>query len=155
MATEIQDLISLLTKTFEKGAWHGPCVKETLDKISPEESLSRLPDTHSIIELVAHMTSWKIYVSKKLRGDADYKVRDEMNFPQPTGWSGTVRALDESQQQLLDSLQSFPPRKLQEQVPWTEEPLTYYALVHGIIHHDLYHTGQIVLIKKAAHAQTI
>lgn len=146
---EIQRIISLLRQTFEKDAWHGPSVREGLADISAEQALRRLPNTHSIIEIVAHMTAWRKYVLRKLDDDGEYTVSDEMNFPQSSDWAETVRQLEESQATLLASLEKFPDEKLDQPVAGITTGRTYYKLLHGIIHHDLYHTGQILLIKKA------
>jgi hypothetical protein len=59
MESEIERIISLLKQTFEKGAWHGPSVKEGLQGITEEQALQKLPHTHSILELVGHMTAWR------------------------------------------------------------------------------------------------
>jgi uncharacterized damage-inducible protein DinB len=153
METEIQNIVSLLKKSFEKGAWHGASVMEALEAVSPEQAFSRLPDTHSIMELVAHMTAWKKYVSRKLRGDVGYKVTDEMNFAVTGDWNSIVQQLRQSQAELTTAIEAFPASKLQERMPGAGDDFTWYAVIHGIIHHDLYHTGQINLIKKVR-AQT-
>ena len=155
MKSEIQNLVTLLKQSFEKGAWHGPAVMETLDGISEEQAFKRLGNTHSIIELVAHMAAWKTYTMKKLKGDTLYKVTDEMNFPKLANWEEALRQLRESQSQLLSALETFPSERLQEEIPGTTNHYTFYAIIHGIIQHDLYHAGQIMLIKKATLVQTI
>ena len=146
---EIYRIISLLNQTFQSDAWHGPSVREGLAGISGEQSLRRLPNTHSIIEIVAHMTEWRKYVLKKLDGDSDYMVSAAMNFPQCRDWTQTVTQLEESQAQLITSLEKFPEEKLDQLVAGVTTGRTYYMLLQGIIHHDLYHTGQILLIRKA------
>lgn len=154
MDAAIQNLVLLLERTFEKGAWHGPAVKETLAGISEKQAFSRLPNTHSIIELVAHMTAWRKYILRKLNGDLTYKLTDESNFPQAQSWNHAVQELGETQDQLLAAFEALPPARLYDQVPWTEEPFTYYSILHGLIHHDLYHIGQINLLKKIPLEQT-
>ena len=154
METEIQNLVSLLTQTYEKGAWHGPSVKEGLGNISDEQAFGRLPDTHSIIELVGHMTAWRTYVLEKLKGNVAYKVSDESNFPQSKNWKQALERLDESQDLLIRAIEKFPEEKLNEKVAGFIDPYSYYILLHSIIHHDLYHTGQIILIKKATRTQS-
>src|SRR5688500_16540849 len=155
MQSEIQRIVSLLKQTFEKGAWHGPSVQEVLNKITVDQVFNRLPHTHSIIELVAHMTSWRIYVTRKLSGDDAYKVTDDLNFPANTDWPQTLRQLEESQRQLILAIEKFPAEKLTEQVAGFRDRYSYYTLIHGIIHHDLYHAGQLMLIQKATTKQTI
>jgi uncharacterized damage-inducible protein DinB len=155
MEKGIQNLVSLLKQTYEKGAWHGPSVKEALENISDEQAISRLPDSHSIIELVAHMTAWRTYVIEKLKGNDAYKVADELNFPQIKNWKQAVQQLDESQVQLIAAIEKFPEEKLREKVAGFIDPYSYYTLLHSIIHHDLYHTGQIILIKKSTRPQSL
>lgn len=149
MDPEIQNMVSLLERTFEKGAWHGPSVKETIADISEKQAFTSLQHTHSIIELVAHMTAWRRYVIQKLAGDLAYSVTDDLNFPKPRVWAQTVTDLLSTHNELLKAFQGLPLSKLYQQVPWTHEPFTYYSILHGIIHHDLYHIGQINLIKKS------
>lgn len=148
MENEIKNIHKLLQRTFEKNAWHGPAVKEVLENITSEQALKRLPDSHSIMELVTHMTAWRIFVVKKLRGESEYRVTEQMNFPAATDWPKAIEALDKSQEELLAALGDFDIAKLHEFVPHGSHAYSYYALLHGIIHHDLYHAGQIVLIKK-------
>ena len=148
MERELKHLVKMLQHTFEKNAWHGPAVKEVLENVTESDAQKRLPDSHSIIELVAHMAAWRIFVVKKLQGNIEYKVTDEMNFPTPTEWSKTVVELDESQARLLEALKGFDSSKLYDPVPHGSYNYNFYTLLHGIIHHDLYHTGQIALIKK-------
>jgi uncharacterized damage-inducible protein DinB len=155
MKTETQKIQSLLKRTFEKHAWHGPSVTEVLQKITPETANNRMPNTHSIAELVGHMAAWRTYVIHVMAGDHEYKVSDEMNFRKPEPWPEPLRLLSLTQQQLMDSLEKFPPEKLSELVPHPTNKYTYHTLIHGIIHHDLYHTGQIMLIYKATAVQSL
>ncbi len=154
MNTEISNILSLLRRSFEGSAWHGPSVKEALAGVTQATAFHRLSRTHSIIELVAHMSAWKISVARRLSGDHQYKVTEEMNFPKPEDWRATVEQLDKSQEELVAAIAAFDSGKLGQQVPWTDESFTYYEIIHGIIHHDLYHAGQIVLIKKSATEQS-
>ena len=149
MRTETEHLQSLLKTTYEKGAWHGPSVKEVLVNIDESSAGLRLPNSHSIIELVDHMTAWRRFVIHKLRGDSEYVVSDSMNFPAPTGWLTALQNLEESQAQLLAEIGNFPNERLDEFIPHAAYKCTFSALLHGIIHHDLYHIGQISLIKKS------
>ena len=154
MEADLHNLVSLLERTFNKGAWHGPSVMETLETVSVKQAFNRLAGTHSIIELVAHMTAWRSYILKKLAGDHTFTMTEELNFPAPQDWGVTVKELEEIQHQLVAAFRSFPARQLYEQVAWTEQPFTYYSIFHGIIHHDLYHIGQINLIRKATREQS-
>jgi uncharacterized damage-inducible protein DinB len=100
------------------------------------------------------LTTWRNYVAKKLNGETAYTVPDEMNFPVITDWSKAVKDLEESQRTLVGAIEKFPDEKLSDLVQGVTHKYTYYTMLHGIIHHDLYHTGQIILIRKAAVAQS-
>jgi uncharacterized damage-inducible protein DinB len=146
---ETKQIIRLLQKTFEKNAWHGPSLKEVLSDIHSEDASRRVGNTHSIIELVNHIIAWKIFVIEKLKGNSDYQVDDSLNFPNIDDWDYTLKTLDTVQAQLLGVISEFNPGRLQEKVPHDGYQYTFYTLLHGIIHHDIYHIGQISLIKKA------
>jgi hypothetical protein len=152
MKTEIEKIIRLLSKSFDKGAWHGPTVREILSQVKSENALNRLPDTHSIIELVAHMTTWRNYVTSRLVGENGFTVSPQLNFPTSSDWSRAVADLEKSHSQLIKALENFPDEKLAELVPAASHKYTFYTMLHGIIHHDLYHAGQIILIHKATTA---
>jgi uncharacterized damage-inducible protein DinB len=145
---EIQLIISLIQKSYEHDPWHGPSIKNILDGITEEQSFRHLPNTHSICELVTHMTAWREFVSLKLRGDQDFIMNDELNFPACNNWHEVLKDLEKSQKDLVALLKQFPETRLTETVPSVTNQYTFYTLMHGLIHHDIYHAGQISLIKK-------
>jgi len=106
----------------------------------------RISNSHSISELVAHMTTWRNFVTKRLNGDSLYEVSDAENFPLVLDWEQTLRELKESQLNLLAALKAFPESKLFTTVPTRK--YDFYTMLHGIAQHDIYHTGQITLLKK-------
>lgn len=146
MKTEIQKIIDILRHTFEKNAWHGPSVKEALEDISPDAIHNNIGNSHSIIELVAHMTAWRNYVTEKLKGNDAFELSDEQNFPAEKDWKRALANLEKSQEELINALEATPDERLFQVVP--NRKFKFYTMLHGIIHHDLYHTGQIVLLKK-------
>jgi len=148
MDSEIRNILVLLNSTFEKNAWHGPSVKEVLQDINPQQSLKRLNNTHSIIELVSHMTAWRLFVIQRLLGDNAYAVNDQMNFPSESDWKKALKGLYDTQARLVELLEPIPDTRLTDVVSHESFKYTFYHLLHGIIHHDLYHVGQIALIKK-------
>lgn len=144
---EILRIISLIEKTFDGPAkWHGPAVMEALEDVSAETASKRISGSHSIVELVLHMTTWRNFVSRRLSGDNKYDVTDADNFPQATDWPSALAQLKESQVKLLTTLKTFPEEKLFNTVPTRK--YDFYTLLHGIAQHDIYHTGQIILLKK-------
>jgi uncharacterized damage-inducible protein DinB len=146
--SELKNIVTLLENTFGNNPWHGPSVKDALRNITPVNAMQRLNNSHSIIELVNHMTTWRNYTIKKLGSDIAFEMTQEQNFPAEKDWSSTQKNLGESQTKLIAVINAFDRKKLSETVPLSKYPYSYYAMLHGIIHHDLYHTGQIMIIKK-------
>ena len=71
-----------------------------------------------------------------------------LNFPPRADWSEVLKELEKSQKYLVALLEQFPETRLAETVPSLTNKYTFYTLLHGLIHHDIYHAGQISLIKK-------
>lgn len=144
--TELQGIIQTIKDTFEGEAWHGPNVITSLSKIPENKVNGRIGNSHSIIELVSHIVSWRNFVIEKLKNNFTYDVTDEMNFPKSSSWPKVLKDLQESQGNLLAALASFDENRLFTIVPGRK--YSYYKLLHGIVHHDLYHLGQIVMISR-------
>lgn len=149
MTFEIERITRLLEKTFDKQPWYGSSIMEILSGINPEITGLRQGNTHSIAELVLHMTSWRQFVIKRLQGDSDFEITDELNFPSATTWEEAINNLHASQKNLVAEIKKFPEDRLGNLVPSKRQKYTYYTLLHGIIQHDIYHLGQIALLKKA------
>jgi len=146
MKSEIKKIIDILSHTFEKNAWHGPAVKEVLANLKPEHANLRVGTSHSIEELIRHMAAWRGFVAKKLEGDEKFDLTDEQNFPAARNLSEAIQLLEQSQHNLIKVLEKTPDDLLDQRVPG--RPYKFFTMLHGIIHHDLYHAGQIMLILK-------
>lgn len=76
----------------------------------------------------------------------NYRVAKEDNFPIAIPLAQAVEKLKQSQDDLVGALTSFPTEKLGEMVD--NKGYDFLTMIEGIVHHDLYHTGQIALLKK-------
>jgi uncharacterized damage-inducible protein DinB len=146
MNTQKEIIIRQLDRAFQGPAWHGPSVVETLDKISKAKASNSFKDSHTIIQLIAHMATWRRFVVERLHGNVTYDVSEEMNFSSPTDLQGTIQELKDTQQSLLEAIKNFPEEKLRDKVPTRE--YSFQTMLHGILHHDLYHLGQITLLNR-------
>ena len=146
--TEIDRITRLLEKTFDRQPWYGSSVMEILKTVNPLIVNQRIGETHSIAELVEHMISWRTFATKRLQGEEAFQVNDATNFPSSHTWEDTLKRLHQSQEELLKATKQFPEERLNELVPGNQFRYTYYTLLHGIIQHDVYHLGQIALLKK-------
>ncbi len=153
MAGEMTRLEEQLRRALEGKAWHGPSVLEALAGVSAEQAGSHpIPDAHSIWELVLHIGSDYALVLRRLAGDGRLLTPEEdwPSCPPATAenWQQDVEALRRLNQQLRVAVRAFPPERLDEPlVP--EAPYTAYTQFIGVTQHNLYHAGQISLLKRA------
>jgi uncharacterized damage-inducible protein DinB len=151
--TEVGRLEEQLQRAFEGPAWHGPSVLETLAGVTPEAAHTHpIAGAHSIWELVLHLGGTYRLVLRRLAGGAPQltPAEDWPPVPEPTAanWRDAVDALRSLNQQIRHAVRGFDPARLDQ--PITPEP-PYPACTQfiGITQHDLYHAGQIAILKKA------
>lgn len=153
MTGEMARLEEQLRLALEGEAWHGPSVLEALSGVSAEQATSHpIPGAHSIWELVLHIGSDYGLVLRRLAGDGRRLTPEEdwPSCPPPTAenWQQAVEALRGLNQQLREAVRAFPVERLDEPlVP--EAPYTAYTQFIGVTQHNLYHAGQISLLKRA------
>jgi uncharacterized damage-inducible protein DinB len=150
---EISRMAELLKETFNGTAWHGPSVMKVVKNVEVDTAFKKVEPIHTIAELVAHMTSWRNFAIKRLLGQQEFDVMEKDNFPEfrqtdHSTWTEIITRLEDSQEVLLETLFKCEDQRLLEMVE--NKAYNYYTLIHGIIQHDIYHTGQIILISKLA-----
>jgi uncharacterized damage-inducible protein DinB len=153
MSTERQRIADQLRRAFERDAWHGPAVLETLQDVSAEQAHTRaIAGAHTIWELVLHLTGTYRLVLRRLRGSGSPLTPEEdwPSVPAPTeaNWQESIRTLSALNAEVREAVLRLPEEKLEELlVP--ESPYPAYVQLIGITQHDLYHAGQISLLKRA------
>ena len=157
--SEISGLVDLFTRVHGGDPWHGPSVLEALDGLTAAKAAARpVPGAHSIWELVLHITAWRGEVVKRIQGRpaGDPVEGDWPVVPQPTepNWSAALERLQRSHEDVVVAVRSMPRSRLDEPVNDPRDPaagtgLSFYTTVHGLVHHDVYHAGQISLLRKA------
>ena len=143
-----------LRRAFEGNAWHGPALLELLkDMDSALASAKPLPDVHSIWELVLHVAVWDAVACRRLAGE---KCQPEgiANFPvvpKPTeaAWRKVVAHAKRTHDVLVKTVEALPESRLRERVPGKR--YDFYHMLHGVAQHELYHAGQIAILKKTSH----
>jgi 8-oxo-dGTP pyrophosphatase MutT (NUDIX family) len=67
---------------------------------------------------------------------------------EPTGnWSDALENMARAQRELWEEVGKLPDARL-EDVLSAQKQYTVYILLHGVVQHNLYHAGQISLLKK-------
>ena len=152
--TEIERILDQLERAYEGNAWHGPSVREALAKVTAAQAHARpLPNAHSIWELTQHIAVWENVGRRRLDGDrAAIEISSPEDWPpaddiSETAWEQSKAALDRGHEALREAVSRIQEERLDE--PILEGMSSVYVTVHGVIQHDLYHAGQIAMLKKA------
>jgi uncharacterized damage-inducible protein DinB len=152
--SEAAQIANQLHRAFNGDAWHGDSLFEILDGVSAVEAAERgIAGAHTIWELILHIAAWDRAVLRRLRGSA-IELSDAENFPPVSdtsdkAWHKALANLRSVHQELIDAVAALPDSRLYEMVPGKEGAhYTFYYMLHGVVQHELYHAGQIALLKK-------
>lgn len=150
--TEVQRIIDQMDRAFAGNAWHGPPLMYLLDGVSADDAAARpIPNAHSIWEIVNHVAAWNMIVRRRAVGET-VDVTPDLDWPPveettDVDWRRAIEQLKDSRARLRTVVESISDEKLPEKVHGQKYPL--YGMLHGLVQHDLYHAGQIAVLKKA------
>ena len=149
---EINRILDQLDRAYSGDAWHGPSLRSLLEGISAEDaSQHTIHAAHSIWELVNHVGAWHIIVAHRLAGETP-EVTQEMDWPpvweaSEVSWKRSLEHLAESHRRIRQAAGILRDDQLDKKLGAKRD--SYYVTLHGLIQHDLYHAGQIAILKKA------
>ena len=147
-------LLRVTDQAYDQKSWHGTTLRGSLRGLTAEEALWRpAPGRHNIWELTLHAAYWKYAVRRRLAGEAMGSFeRRPSNWPavpdppDAKAWKRDVAYLDAEHRRLRAAIAGLTPAALAKRSP--KGVWTYAEEIHGVAAHDLYHTGQIQLIKR-------
>ena len=154
MKTESRRAGGQIGRSHSGAAWHGPSVLETLEGITPAQAAAKpIEGAHSIWELVKHVSAWQALALQTFQGADCVSLEDDANFPpvedtSADAWAHDIQAMSEINAQLVAAVKVFPEEMIETIVPG--KPFSYYGLMHGIAEHNIYHAGQISLLRRLA-----
>ena len=156
----MEGLTHVPEREFDGDPWHGPCLEDLLKGVNAQVAANRPPGaTHSIWELVLHMTGWKREVAQRLGGKeasdpaaGDWPAAGE---PDEARWRAVQADLGRAQKELIAAIEALPERRLHEPVKDFRNSalgtgMTAYQTISGLIQHDVYHAGQIAMLRRMA-----
>ncbi|HEY8227261.1 MAG TPA: DinB family protein [Pyrinomonadaceae bacterium] len=152
---EVERIEDQLRRSFDGEAWHGPSLAELLDDVTASEAASKpLAGVHSIWEIVLHITSTQRLFWERLLGRPTVYA-DEEDWPRvrvrnDAAWSSALQSLRDANRQVRNAVWDLNNDRLDESI--VEGFSSVYVTLHGAVQHNLYHAGQIALLKKAVPA---
>lgn len=154
MVSSLDLLLCQLDQAYNKKSWHGPNLRGSIRGLPLNVVLARpAPGRRCIWEIVVHAAYWKYCVRRRLLAEkrGSFPLTGSNWFPlpanpSPAGWKSSVALLDETQRTLRAAVASLTPADL-DRTP-AGSKVSNLQLITGIIAHDVYHAGQIQLLKR-------
>jgi len=149
--SEVYRILDQYDRAMNGDAWHGDTVWKILEDITPEEAaMYARANAHNIWELVSHMTFWETEVYRRLK-HLPARSPAKLNFPATPevtaeNWNKTLRDFRQSNDDFRSAVAELDDAKLDHALPGRDK--SEYVEVHGVIQHNLYHAGQIALLRK-------
>jgi DinB family protein len=148
---EIELLTKAIDEAYNRSAWHGPNLRSSLRGVTAEEAAWRPAfGRHNIWEIVVHAAYWKYAVRRRLMGGkrGTFAERGSNWFgrrlsPNQKAWRHDLGLLEQEHRELREAIQALDAGLLEKRLKG--RPLSRHVL--GIAFHDVYHAGQIQLLK--------
>ncbi len=147
-------LLDLLDEAFARKSWHGTNLRGSVRRLRARQAAARpARDRHNIWELTVHAAYWKYAVWRRLTGGerGSFVLPGSDWFPSPShlteaDWKRAVDLLLKEHRRLRQVVAALPASALSRKSKGGRE--TNLRLIRGIAAHDLYHAGQIQLVKR-------
>lgn len=148
---ETEHLTILFEDIYNGDPWIDINLLGTLTTITAAQAAKKqFPQWNSIWEIVNHLISWRLNVLQRVQGKVirtpAHNYFEPVTIQTQAAWKDTLKRLEESQQQWLIFLKKMKPEELEKSYPGNNH--SYYKHIQGIIQHDAYHLGQIVVLAK-------
>ena len=153
-------LIDQFEREIAGEPWHGPSLAGILDGLTAEQAAHKpSPDAHSIWEILVHMTGWKREVASRVRGgkageppQGDWPAIGEVSEAR---WREAREDHLRAQRELVELVRSLSDDELAARVrgdsaAYIGAGISLVATLYGLLQHDVYHAGQIAILKKIA-----
>lgn len=150
-------LVRILDEAYDVRSWHGTNLRGALRGVTAEQAAWRPgQDRHNIWEIVVHAAYWKYAVRRRLAGEkrgsfplagSNFWTRPAASNRDAEGaFRKDIHLLADMHTALRAVVEAFPGKRLEHQAPGS--PFTCAGLIRGVAAHDLYHAGQIQLLKR-------
>lgn len=157
ISPQLETVLFVLDQAYDQRAWHGPNLRASLRGVSAREAAWRpAAGRHNIWELALHCAYWKYGVRRLLLGEkrGTFPVKGSNFWVRPqqgrvaldSDWDETTALLEEQHRRLRAAVASFPPARLHRRV--SPNGWSFRSAIVGVASHDLYHAGQIRLLRR-------
>ena len=142
-------VLALLDEAYERKTWHGPNLRQSLKGVTAKQAAWRPgAGRHNIWEVMLHAAYWKYAVRRRIEGGkrgsfalkgSNFFARPEKGKLNEAAWSADRKLLEREHRALRAAIAKVlrTPRREKEM-----------RQLYGIAFHDIYHAGQIRLLRR-------
>jgi uncharacterized damage-inducible protein DinB len=151
---DVAQLLAIIDQAYDHTSWHGTNLRGSIRRVSLEQAAWRPnPKRHNIWETMVHTAYWKYAATRRFTGGArgSFPLKGSNWFERPQektekAWKADIELLDQMHHELREAVARLSTRDLA--LTPRGKKVSNFALLSGIAAHDLYHAGQIQLLKK-------
>lgn len=160
---ENEEIVKVLRRAHDGSPWHGPSRAALLADVQADVAgWHPGAGAHSIWETVLHMRSWTDEVARRASGGGFDSKAEPVGGDWPVvtdtsdrAWREAVRSLDASHEALVGVVRALPAAQLAARVGVSAEypdgkGISHASMFRSLAEHDVYHTGQLSLLKRLA-----
>ncbi len=150
--TEPQRIAKLTESVFRDGGWIEVSLRDLFHSLTAAEAVAHpIPGAHSAWEIALHLAAWHDAVRRRIGGEA-VELSDTEDWPSPAAateanWQGALKGLEKTYADMVQAIRGMIAEQLDEIVPG--RPFSFYVMLQGVMQHDLYHGGQVMILRKA------
>lgn len=150
MKKEVTRLAKLISDHYNGSPWIDVNIADTLKDISAIQAAIKLKGLNSIWQIVNHLIAWRETCLLRIKGKTVQAPAtnfiEEITDISERAWKETQKRFEDSQAAIILFLAETNDLILDKM--YAPGKLNYYEHLQGILQHDAYHLGQIVLLKK-------
>ena len=151
--SQVSRILDQLRRSWDGDSWHGLPLWKILADTTAETAVFRpTTEVHSIAEIVLHLCTDQEIVCRRLQGEnpepSTFEDWVEVNALGENDWQSALSDLRKVFETLCVAVESFREDRLD--TPVAGKGYSFYVLLHGVVQHNLFHAGQIALLKKLA-----
>jgi DinB family protein len=147
-------LLASIDEAYDARSWHGTNLRGALRGVTREQAAWRPgDDRHNIWELMVHAAYWKYDIRRRLTGEKgrSFALEGSNFWARPVEgslaeWRADLALVQREHDLLRQAVAAFPEARWTKKAPG--KPFNFDGLVRGVAAHDLYHAGQIQLLKR-------
>jgi len=153
ISNDIALLLQCIDEGYSRKAWHGPNLRGAIRGLNAGQVAWRPGgNRHNIWEIVVHCAYWKYAVRRRILGEkrGSFPLKGSNWFARSGGteneWREDVRMLGDMHRLMVEAIDVLKSSDLRK-IPRGSK-VDNRAIISGIAMHDVYHAGQIQLIKR-------